>query len=98
MNSKDLTIGILSTTAVILLTGLFIIHSRPAPAYAASMTAQTGDYVIANGHVHNDEEVLYVINKATERLVVYRVNLRAGQIEVAHGPEDLKTMRELTGG
>ena len=98
MDSKDLSIGILSTTAAILLTGLFIIHSRPAPAQASGMTAQGGDYVMTNGRIHNNEELLYVINKATEHMVVYRLNVRDGQIEVAHGPENLKTMRDRTDG
>ena len=98
MDSKDLSIGILITTAVILLTGLFIISSRPAPAQASGMTAQSGDYVMINGMLHNDEELVYVINTATEYMVVYTLNVRAGQIVVAHGPEDLKTMRERTGG
>ncbi len=97
MNSKDLTIGILSTTAMILLTGLFIIHSRPAPAYASGMTAEGGDYLMTNGRLHNDEELLYIINTATEHLVAYRLDVRAGQIVVAHGTEDLKMMRERTG-
>ncbi|MCH7719370.1 MAG: hypothetical protein IH988_00065 [Planctomycetes bacterium] len=98
MDSKDLSIGILSTTAVILLTGLFIIHSRPTPAHASGMTAQGGDYLMINGQIHNDEELLYIINTATEHMVAYRLNTRAGQIEVAHPPENLKTMRDRTGG
>ena len=98
MDKRDLSIGILSTTAVILLTGLFIISSRPASVQASGMTAQGGDYLMTNGMLHNDEELLYVINTATEYMVVYTLNVRAGQIVVAHGPEDLKTMRERTGG
>jgi len=98
MDTKDLSIGILSTTAVILLTGLFIISSRPEPALASGMTAQSGEYVMTNGLIHNNEEILYVINTATEHMVAYRLNVRDGQIEVAHGPEDLKIMRERTGG
>jgi len=97
MDSRDYTIGILSTTAVILLTGLFIVQSRPAPAYASGMTTQGGDYLMTNGMLHNDEEQLYVINTATEHLVMYRLNVRAGQIEVVEPPLNLKTVRARTG-
>ena len=98
MDSKDFTIGILSTTAVILLTGLFIIQSRPAPAHASGMTAKAGNYVMANGQLHNNEELLYIINTATDHMTAYRLDVRAKQIVVAHGPENLKAMRAQTGG
>ena len=42
MDSKNFAIGILSTTAVILLAALVIIHTRPDPAFASGVTTTSG--------------------------------------------------------
>ncbi len=85
MNSKDFAIGILSTTAAILLVGVLIIHSRPAPAFASGMSVTGGEYTMTVGnYTQNDEEVVFVVDsRGKPKLVVYRFNTGTHQIEVA---------------
>ncbi len=83
MDSKDMTIGVLSTTAVILLVGIMIIHSRPEPALASGMTASGGDYVMTVGSVStDDEEVLFVIDRVAQKMIVYRFDAGRRQLQI----------------
>jgi hypothetical protein len=98
MNSKNFTIGVLSTTAVILLVGIMVIHSRPLPVMASGVTATSGDYVLTVGtFTRNDEELVYVIDAPQARMVVYRFNTAKGRIERADAI-DLAEMRKATSG
>jgi hypothetical protein len=81
MDAKNFTIGILSTTAVILLVGLFVIHSRPEPSYASGMNAQGGDYLLTTGQLQDSEELLYVVDAQNRRMVVYRFDINRKQIQ-----------------
>ena len=83
MNSKDMTIGVLSTTAVMLLVGIMIIHSRPEPAMASGMTASGGDYVMSVGSVSiNDEELLFVIDRVADKMIVYRFDTGRHDLQI----------------
>lgn len=98
MNSKDLAIGILSTTAVILLASILVIHSQPAPAMASGMAATAGDYVMTVGtYTINDEELVFVVHAPSEKLIIYRFNPGKGQIDIADGIE-LDQMRAAATG
>ena len=81
MDPKNFTIGILSTTAVILLVGLLVIHNRPQPAYASGMNAQGGDYLLTTGQLQDSEELLYIIDARAQRMIVYRFDINRNQIE-----------------
>jgi hypothetical protein len=97
MNSKDMTIGILSTTAVILLVGVMIIHSRPAPALASGMTASGGDYTLSVGSVSiNDEELLFVINRSAQKMIVYRYDARQRQLHINQRVDLAKELTEAS--
>ena len=94
MDSKNFAIGILSTTAVILLVGLVVVHTRPDPAFAAGMTTTSGDYVLTVGTATiGNEEVLYVIDAPAEKLIAYRFHGARREIEVVAGV-DLKELRD----
>ncbi|MFQ5590809.1 MAG: hypothetical protein ACE5HE_06590 [Phycisphaerae bacterium] len=97
MDPKDLTIGVLSTTAVILIVGIVIIHSRPEPAMASGMTASTGDYVATVGTVStDDEELLFVIDATQQKLNVYRFDIMRSRFEVTQ-QINLEELREAAG-
>ncbi len=86
LDSKDFAIGVLSTTAAILFVGLLIINTRPDPVLASGMTATAGDYVLTVGSdASADQELLYVIDAPTERLIVYRFNSARQRIEIVQG-------------
>ncbi|MCP4248761.1 MAG: hypothetical protein GY778_17090, partial [bacterium] len=78
-DSKNLAIGVLSTTAVILLVGLILLHSRPEPAYGFGMNAQGGDYLLTTGQMQPSQELLYVIDAALEKMLVYRFDMNRKQ-------------------
>jgi hypothetical protein len=94
MDSKNFAIGILSTTAAILLVGLVIIHSRPDPVLAAGMTTTSGDYVLTVGTATiGNEELLYIIDAPAEKLIAYRFDAARREI-VPIEIVDLKGLRE----
>ncbi len=98
MSAKDLAIGILSTTAAILLVGLLIINTLPGLAYASGMTEMGGDYVLSVGTaITADEELIYIVDAPTEKMVVYRFDGGRGRIEIAQGI-DLRPLREAAAG
>jgi len=98
MNSKDLAIGILSTTAVILLVGVLVIQSRPAPALAAGMATTAGRYGLSVGVASiDDEELLYLTDNMLKKMIIYRFNNSRATIDVLQGI-DLEQMRKSTAG
>ena len=85
-DSKNFAIGVLSTTAVILLVGLTIIHSRPTPVLASGMVASGGEYTLTVGNTNQiDEQYLYVVDGSAEKMLVYRFDSARGQIEIVQG-------------
>lgn len=97
MESKNFTIGVLSTTAVILLAALVVIHSRPDTAFASGMTTSGGDYVVTVGSpTNNDEELVYVVDSALGGLVIYRFDANSKSVEVVQRI-DLTEMRRAVG-
>ena len=85
MDSKNLAIGVLSTTAVILFVGLLVVQTRPEPAYAFGMNAQGGDYLLTTGQLQSSEELLYVIDARLQRLIIYRFDFNRQQIKLTEG-------------
>lgn len=85
MNSKDLTIGVLSTTAVILFVGLLLVQTRPASVYASGMGEAGGDYMMISGELFDQEELLYVIDTRQRRLLTYRYNMATRMVERTGG-------------
>lgn len=96
MNTKNFTIGILSTTAVILFVGLLIVQSHPREVHASGMTSAGGGYVMTVGALTlNDDELVYVIDERSEKLAVYRFDSHRREIQILQGI-DLAEMRQTT--
>lgn len=94
MDSKNFTIGILSTTAVILLVGLLLLNGDTAPAWGSGMTTDAGDYVLSVGqYASPDEELVYIIDTPGERLIAYRFDGGRQRIEIVQGI-DLSELRQ----
>jgi len=88
MDSKNLAIGVLSVTAVILLVGVLVVGTQPNPVAAAGMTASGGEYVMTVGVSSSvDEELVYIIDTQSNRLAVYRFDTSRPQIELLEGRE-----------
>ncbi len=82
MESKNLAIGVLSITAVILLVGLIVINVLPAPARAGEASAIGGDFTVTVGRVTQDTELLYVLDNVTQRLLVYGFGRKTGAVAI----------------
>ncbi|MCH7994324.1 MAG: hypothetical protein IIB57_07755 [Planctomycetes bacterium] len=91
MDSKNFAIGVLSTTAVILLVGVLIIHSQSSPARAAGMTTEGGKYVMTVGAIEPAEDLVFVINATAQKMIIYRFDVGRSRI-VRVERVDLKKM------
>lgn len=87
MNSKDFAIGVLTVTAVILLTGLIIIHAvSPKPAMAIGQNAEGGDYLVTTSQYNDYTELLMVFDTAQMKMNAYVFNPQTGQVELLQPP------------
>ena len=93
MESKNLAIGVLSITAVILLVGLIVVNVLPTPAHASEASAIGGDFTVTVGRVTQDTELLYVLDNVTQRLMVYGFNRKTGAVFIV----DKQDLSQLTG-
>lgn len=88
MNRQDMTIGILSITAAILVATWILAPQEPSPALAAGMSVGGGDYSMTVGQINQAEEVVFIVNNAVNRMIVYYIDPRTQSIQVADA-EDL---------
>jgi len=87
-------IGMLSTTAAILLSALVIVSSAARTASAGPMTTSGGDYVMTVGSLMNrDEEFVFLTHTSSEKMIVYRFDAGRRQVEVVQGL-DLAALRD----
>lgn len=96
MDQKNFTIGVLSTTAAILLVGVVLVASRPSPVLAAGMTATGGDFIITVGtSPQTDEEYVYVLEVPSQKMLVYRFDANRGTVDIVQAL-DLSQFRQGT--
>ena len=76
MDSKNMIIGVLSVTAVVLLCTLVLVHNAwqgPSTSLAwADTVDRGGDYILATGAFSDSNEALYALDGSTDRLNVYQ--------------------------
>jgi hypothetical protein len=83
MTTKDLTIGVLSITAVILLAALIIIQNvGVTPAMAYGQNERAGDFLVSTAQLDGTAELIMVVEAAQQKMNVYGFNVQAGQIEL----------------
>lgn len=87
MQSRNLAIGVLSITAVILFVGLIIVSVMPRTAVASDVSSYGGDFTITVGRVTRDTEVLYVLDNVTQRLLVYGISRKNGAVDILDGAD-----------
>jgi hypothetical protein len=88
MDSRNFAIGVLVVTAVILLVGLVVVTTLPQRAVASNVSSYGGDFTVTVGKVTRDTELLYVLDNVTQRLLVYVIARKTGEIAITD-------MREL---
>lgn len=83
MNSKDLAIGVLSVTAVVLFAALVIVQTlAPRTAMAYAQTANSGDFLVTTTQLDETAELVVVVEAAVQRMNIYGFNVQVGQIEL----------------
>lgn len=83
MNGKDFAIGVLSVTAVILLSALILVQTlSPQPAVAGTVGTTVGQYVVTSGQLDDTTDLLYVLDTTAQRMNVYGIEPQLGRIVV----------------
>jgi hypothetical protein len=80
MNRETFAIGVLSITATILLVGVLVVVSLPAPAVALGELDRGGDYVMVTSQFMNNWEVVFITDGAVGRMGAYFYNLNTQTI------------------
>lgn len=97
VSRQDLTIGVLSITAVLLLVGVLIVQTVTAPkAEAFAQNTQAGDYLVATGQFSTAVEYIYVVDAAAQRMIAYSYDYNRKKIDAVDG-YDLKRLRPQSG-
>ena len=87
MNTKDFTIGVLTVTAVILLTGLIVVNVvAPREAKAFAQNASAGDYLVTTAQYTRYIELLMVFDTSQMKMNAYVFNIQTGQVELLQPP------------
>jgi hypothetical protein len=70
-DKPNLTIGVLSITAVVLLVGVFITLGQQNSAMAIGQLDRGGDYILVTGQFTDTTELVYVTDAAAQRMNIY---------------------------
>lgn len=94
-DSRNISIGVLCVTAVILFVGLLLVQSRPDAAWADGMTVTSGEYTLVVGGVNaRDEDYVYVLDSSAQKMIAYRFDAMKQQIELVTGVDIAKVREE----
>jgi len=80
--SQNITIAVLSISAVILLTAFLGSHFSPLQPALAEMPFAQGDYIVCTGAYSPGLEVVYVLRPSARRLNVYVINAASNAIDL----------------
>ena len=80
MDSKNMTIAVLSVTAVALFCTLVLMYSSTGSVAWADTVDRGGDYVLATGAFSDSNEALYAIDGLNDRLNVYQYDQNRNRI------------------
>lgn len=83
MDTRNFAIGVLSITAAILLTGLFLVQAfGPQQALAFGQSAASGDYVVSTSQLDGNAELLVILDTAIPGMNIYGFNTQRNLIEL----------------
>ncbi|GMV97360.1 MAG: hypothetical protein AMXMBFR83_17180 [Phycisphaerae bacterium] len=95
INGKDFAIGVLSVTAVVLLTCVVLLHGlAPRPVLAAGQGGATGDYVVSTARLDDATEVVFVVDTSAQLMNMYGFLPARGMIELVQ-QFDLKALEAV---
>ncbi len=82
ITTSHLAVGVLSITAVILLSALLILQAAPNQAMAIGQNGSGGDLVVTTSQLDDTAELIYVLDANLQRLNIYGYNVEVAQIEL----------------
>jgi hypothetical protein len=83
MDKQTSTIGWLSVSAVLLLSGILAVSSLQTPnAEAAGMTASAGRYTVIVGQAGAGQDMVYILDSEAHKLLAYRLGPSSQRIEL----------------
>jgi hypothetical protein len=83
MDSKNLTIGVLSVTATILLVGVILMSTvGQQPAMGYGQVDRGGDYVLLTSQWRTEHELLWVLDGRSRALGMYFFDPRRSRLEL----------------
>ena len=80
MDSKNMTMAVLSVTAVALFCTLVLMYSSTSSVAWADTVDRGGDYVLATGAFSDSNEALYAIDGLNDLLNVYQYDNNRNRI------------------
>ncbi len=82
IDEKSLAIGVLAVTACVLFVGLLLVGSQPRAAMAIGQNDSSGDFKMLTQQVSNSTEVLVVIDAASQRMNLYRLDFSRRELQL----------------
>lgn len=83
MDSKNLTIGVLSVTATILLVGVILMGTvGQQPAMGYGQLDRGGDYLLLTSQWRTEHELLWVLDGRSRTLGMYYFEPRRSRLEL----------------
>jgi len=70
-DQKNMTIGVLAITAVILLTAVVLTIGGSGKAMAMGQIDRGGDYILVTGQFSDSSELIYITDAAAQRMNIY---------------------------
>jgi hypothetical protein len=92
-NTQNITIAMLSITAAVLLA-ILLVNLSSDQAQAGGVSIKQGDYIIGTGSGSTGNDLIYVIDIAAKKLVVYGLDINRGLLEAIDGVDLVKAFAE----
>ena len=81
-DTGNITIVLLTVTAVILTTMLIAVYFQTSQTSLAEGPARSGNYIMTTGRWNVDVDLTWVINLAAQQLNIYYANPNTNEIEL----------------
>lgn len=81
------------------LTGLLLVAAGPrlASVAEASLVISQENFTLLTAKTRSDEEALFLIDNSTQRLLIYRMDMRTKQVELVGAQDLTKVMASVAG-
>ncbi len=93
-NAQNITVTLLTITAVILATLLVSSYVYTEPAYGGQGVGKGGNYIITAGTYNAETDFVYVLDIETEKLSIYYPNINTNALAIGDTVDLAKAFRQ----